>query len=168
MSGPTHGPEGRATRAAALIARRMAAAPPAPCPAGLDEAMLERLLRAFYAEARRDRLLGPLFAGVTDWEAHIARLRDFWSSVALMSGRYHGQPMAAHAAMELRPEHFAQWLSLFGQTAEAVCGPAAAAYLMERAHRIARSLELGMAVHRGELPRVAARAAASTLEIPSP
>ena len=30
---------------------------------GIDEAMIERLVRSFYGRARRDPLLGPIFDG---------------------------------------------------------------------------------------------------------
>ena len=51
---------------------------------GLDEAAIERVVRAFYAAARGDPLLGPVFGRVADWEPHIARVCAFWSSVARM------------------------------------------------------------------------------------
>lgn len=94
--------------------------------------------------ARQDPLLGPAFAGVADWEAHIARLTQFWSSVALMTGTYHGQPMQAHAHLGLGTTHFARWLALFEETAAAHLPPAGAAHLMERARRIGASLEMGL------------------------
>jgi hemoglobin len=119
---------------------------------GIDEAMIDRLVRAFYAGARRDPLLGPIFQRhVGDWEAHFARMRDFWSSVALMSGRYHGQPMAAHVPLPIDTQHFNRWLELFAQAALKVCPPAAAAHFIERAQRIADSLELGIAAQKGEI-----------------
>jgi hemoglobin len=119
---------------------------------GLDDAMLERLVRSFYGAARQDAVLGPVFAGVTDWEVHIATITAFWSSVALQSGRYHGQPLAAHMPLGLDPAHFEQWLALFERTAREVCPPEGASHLIDRAHRIAQSLELGIAARRGELP----------------
>src|SRR5262245_21734457 len=65
--------------------------------AGINEPMIDRLVRTFYGRARLDPLIGPIFEEtVHDWEAHFARICAFWSSVALMSGRYHGQPMAVH------------------------------------------------------------------------
>ncbi len=109
-------------------------------------------MRTFYAAARQDPLIGPLFDTVQDWEAHIAKIATFWSSVALMTGRYHGQPMVAHLKLPLEPQHFVRWLSLFEQTARANCSEPAAALLMDKARRIAQSLELGMNVHRGLLP----------------
>jgi len=119
---------------------------------GIDEAMIDRLVRGFYERARRDPVIGPIFEReVGDWESHFARMRDFWSSVTLMSGRYHGQPMAAHRPLPIDTAHFNRWLELFAATAHEICPPAAAALFIERAHRIADSLELGIAALRGEI-----------------
>jgi hemoglobin len=119
---------------------------------GIGEAMIERLVRAFYGRARLDLFIGPIFESkVSDWDGHIARLCAFWSSVALMSGRYHGQPMAAHLSLPIDTPHFDRWLELFAETAQEVCPPAAAAHFLERAHRIADSLELGIAAYKGEI-----------------
>lgn len=135
------GPERRAALTAELRART-----------GIDSAMIEHLVRGFYDAARRDKLLGPVFAaGVADWEAHIARLCQFWSSVTLMTGTYHGQPMRAHLPLPVESAHFDRWLELFAQTARALCPPAAAAHFIERAERIAESLELGIAAQKGDL-----------------
>jgi hemoglobin len=115
--------------------------------------MIERLVRAFYERGRRDPLIGPVFeARVHDWEDHIARLCAFWSSVALLSGRYHGQPMAAHLTLPIDTPHFDRWLALFADTANEICPPAAAAHFIARAHRIADSLELRIAA-KGEIRR---------------
>ncbi|MDQ2762421.1 MAG: group III truncated hemoglobin [Pseudomonadota bacterium] len=118
---------------------------------GLDDAVLERLVQSFYATARQDEVIGHLFDGVADWEKHVAKITTFWSSVGLLTGRYHGQPLAAHFPLPLESLHFARWLVLFEQTAREVCTPEGADYLMEKANRIARSLEMGVAVSRGEL-----------------
>lgn len=119
---------------------------------GIDDAMIEQLVRRFYARTTEDPLLGPIFAEhVKDWEAHIAKLCDFWSSVALLTGRYHGTPMAAHMPMPIDHASFARWLAIFTQTAHEVCPPVAATHFIERAQRIANSLELGVAAQRGEI-----------------
>lgn len=119
---------------------------------GLDDVILERLVRRFYDTARKDDLIGHLFDGVMDWEKHISKITVFWSSVSLLTGRYHGQPLPAHFHLPLEPVHFARWLTLFEQTTREICSPAGATLLIEKAHRIARSLEIGIAVGRGELP----------------
>ena len=119
---------------------------------GIDEAMIERLVRGFYERVRGDRLLGPVFADrIADWEPHLRRMMAFWSSVALLTGRYHGQPLAKHLPLPVDATHFDRWLALFEQTAAALCPPAAAAHFVERARRIAQSLELGIAAGQGRL-----------------
>ena len=119
---------------------------------GITEAMIERLVRAFYARIRADAVLAPIFdARIRDWEPHLAQMCAFWSSVALMSGRYHGTPMARHLPLPVDAAHFDRWLDLFETTAHEICPPAAAAHLVERARRIATSLELGIANKQGVL-----------------
>jgi hemoglobin len=73
----------------------------------------------------------------------------FWSSVALMTGRYHGTPMAKHLPLPVDAGHFDRWLELFEQTAREICPPEAEAHFVERARRIAASLELGIAGAHG-------------------
>ena len=59
---------------------------------GISEAMIERLVHAFYAKVRADEMLAPVFeARIHDWEPHLAQMCAFWSSVALMTGRYHAR-----------------------------------------------------------------------------
>ena len=111
---------------------------------GLDREGIEAFLRAFYGAAREDPILGPAFADVADWEKHIAVITRFWGSVALMTGEYHGQPMQAHAHLALTPAHFARWLEIFERIARARLTPTGAEHMLERAHRIARSLEMGL------------------------
>ena len=117
---------------------------------GITEAMIETLVRGFYDRVRADGLLGPIFqARIADWEPHLQRMCAFWSSVTLMSGRYHGQPMTKHLSLPIDARHFDRWLWLFAQTAGELCPPAAADYFVERANVIAQSLELGVAGSAG-------------------
>ena len=117
---------------------------------GITEAMIERLVHAFYARVRADEVLGPVFdARILDWEPHLSRMCAFWSSVTLMSGRYHGTPMAKHMPLPVDAGHFDRWLALFEQTAHEICPPAAEAHFVASARRIAASLELGVANANG-------------------
>jgi hemoglobin len=119
---------------------------------GIDEPMIERLVRTFYGAVRTDDLIGPVFAErITDWEPHLQRMCEFWSSVALMSGRYHGQPMVKHMPLPVDGRHFDRWLELFERTARDVCPPVAADHFIERARRIAQSLEMGIATGHGKM-----------------
>jgi hemoglobin len=119
---------------------------------GIDEAMIETLVRAFYARVRRDPLLAPVFdERISDWEPHLDNMFAFWSSLTLQTGRYHGQPMAKHISLAVDAHHFDRWLALFEETARELCPPAAAERFIERARRVAESLELGVAGANGVL-----------------
>lgn len=134
----THATDDPAERRAAMTRAIMAET-------GIDEAMIGVLVRAFYARVRHDPLIGPIFmARVEDWGLHIEKLCAFWSSVALMTGRYHGTPVTAHAGLPVTWAHFELWLALFRATAVETCPPAGAAHVIARAERIARSLHMAV------------------------
>lgn len=118
---------------------------------GIDELMVRELVNRFYAKVRQDEMLGPIFnSRIEDWDEHLAKLSAFWSSVVLMTGRYKGQPMPVHIAIdEITDDHFARWLALFAETAQVVCPPEAAALFVDRSRRIAESLRLGIAASKG-------------------
>jgi len=135
-------------------ARREAAIAAIKARTGIDEEMIERLIRAFYKRVQKDPLIGPVFARlITDWEPHLQRMFAFWSSVALMSGRYHGQPMSKHLPLPIDARHFDRWLALFEATAREETPPAAAEHFVTAAKRIGESLELGMATASGKMLR---------------
>lgn len=112
-----------------------------------NEQEIEQVVRSFYARIRSDAELGPIFERVIgdDWEPHLLKMCDFWSSVMLTTGRYKGQPMIAHLKLkQVTPKHFDRWLMLFRETTEEICKPDTADRFMEKAARIAESLQLGM------------------------
>lgn len=115
--------------------------------AQIDDAGLERLIALFYARVREDAELGPVFNdAIHDWPEHLGKLVAFWSSVMLTTGRYKGNPMAAHLkhAARITPELFERWLALWNRTAAEVMAPDAAAALHAKAARIAESLQLAL------------------------
>lgn len=138
-------PESPADRRAAIIEQIRAET-------GIDEAMIGRLVDGFYDRVRGDPLIGPVFNDrIADWGPHLEQMKLFWSSVALMSGAYHGRPMPKHLPLPVDARHFDRWLELFEATARDLCPPAAADHFIERARRIAESLELGIAGANGVL-----------------
>ena len=111
---------------------------------GIDETMIDQLVRGFYARVRDDDVLEPIFAAkIDDWEPHLQRMCAFWSSIALMSGRYHGHPMAKHLPLRIDARHFDRWLALFDKTARELCPPKAADQFVMLAGRIAESSGTG-------------------------
>lgn len=121
---------------------------------GLDDGILTALVHQFYAKVRADAVLGPIFdARISDWGPHLDRMVAFWSSVALMTGRYHGAPMSAHAGLPIDWTHFERWLALFEETAREACTADGAAHVIVRAERIAYSLHAAVAVVAAQAKR---------------
>ena len=91
---------------------------------GIDEAMIEMLIRGFYARVRRGpSACADLRIAHSDWEPHLDNMFAFWSSLTLHTGRYHGQPMAKHMRLAVDARHFDRWLALFEETARDLCPP---------------------------------------------
>ncbi|HWK72958.1 MAG TPA: group III truncated hemoglobin [Povalibacter sp.] len=111
---------------------------------------IARMVHAFYADVRRDELLGPIFNGhVADWDHHLAVLVDFWSSILRGTGRFSGSPMTKHVALpELSAELFERWLTLFRRTTAAQPNQAMGEQAYTMARRIARSLWYGYQMSR--------------------
>jgi hemoglobin len=114
----------------------------------ITEEAIVGLVDAFYGKVRQDPVLGPIFdqaIGAESWPAHLAKMYAFWSSVMLTTGRYKGNPMAAHMAVEgIEEPLFERWLGLFGETASELFVEELAAVFRMKARRIAESLKLGL------------------------
>lgn len=115
---------------------------------GIDEAYISLLVDEFYRRIRAEETLGPIFEeAIGDrWDHHLPRMKSFWASVALNAGTYSGQPVPAHKKLSrVQQSHFQTWLALFRQTLQDTAPtPEAVDYFMERANRIAESLQLAM------------------------
>jgi hemoglobin len=111
----------------------------------ITELSIAALVECFYSKARRDPMIGPVFNdAVEDWNAHLRTLRDFWSSVMLTSGRYKGNPMAAHVKHPIKHAFFERWLALWRETATELFAPAIAERFRDKAERIAETLKLAL------------------------
>jgi hemoglobin len=111
----------------------------------ISEPAIAALVDRFYGKARRDPTIGPVFnAAVGDWDEHLGKLSDFWSSVMLTTGRYKGNPMAAHMQQPIEPGFFDRWLALWRETAMELFAPPVAAEFVAKAERIGESLKLAL------------------------
>ncbi len=92
---------------------------------GVSEALIRRLVHTFYGRVLEDPDLGPIFTAALShrWDEHLDTMVDFWSSVVLRTGRYTGKPHVAHVDLALTPALF-----------------------VDRAHRIAESLQIGLGI----------------------
>jgi hemoglobin len=93
---------------------------------------VERLVRAFYAKAMTDPMIGYVFTDVAklDLEAHVPRITAFWETVLLGAQSYAGGAFRVHADIHarspLRAGHFERWLWLWrGTVDELYAGPTA-------------------------------------------
>lgn len=121
-------------------------------PAALETQHIAELVNRFYEKVRRHPELGPVFnAVVDDWDEHKRTLTSFWSSVALKTATYRGNPMGAHRPHPIRAEHFEQWLALWRETTAEVLAPEDAAQMSRYAERIGESLRYGLGLD-GRLP----------------
>lgn len=92
----------------------------------------EQLVRAFYAAAFEDELLGPVFTDIAqlDLESHVPQITSFWETVLLGARSYGGGAFVPHYDLDQRtpltPELFARWLQLWLATVDRLfAGPVA-------------------------------------------
>jgi hemoglobin len=84
----------------------------------------ERLVRAFYARAFADPVIGFLFVDVAklDLEAHVPTITSFWETILLGAQSYGGGAFRPHYALHLkvplRAGHFERWLALWCATVD--------------------------------------------------
>lgn len=101
----------------------------------LNEESIAVLVDTFYDRVREDDLIGPVFNRVVaDWPEHLAKLKDFWSSVILGTGRFKGNPMMAHLPIpEMDKDHLVRWLTLWQQTTFEIFEPEVAEVFLGKA-----------------------------------
>ncbi|MFX0542163.1 group III truncated hemoglobin [Roseovarius sp. S4756] len=107
---------------------------------------IARVVARFYAQVRRDPVLGPVFAAhVSDWPAHEEKITRFWANAILRERSYDGNPMMVHKqAGDVRGDHFAIWLDLFDAVLMQELPEETARRWSALAHRIGRALKIGL------------------------
>lgn len=105
---------------------------------------LYRLVDSFYNQAKKDRMLGPIFHQfVDDWEPHIRKVSSFWEATLFASGTYRGNPMALHQEVDeklnhsLEEVHFNTWVEIWHETVDSMFAGATADMAKQRASNIA-------------------------------
>ncbi len=82
-----------------------------------NRADLSLLVHTFYDRVRKDEELGPIFNSIiTDWEAHLEKITDFWEQHLFGIHKYHGDPIEAHNRVDevmentISAHNFGTWL----------------------------------------------------------
>jgi hemoglobin len=110
-----------------------------------DRADIERLVRAFYAKAMADPVIGWLFTDVArlDLKEHVPQIASFWETVLLGTKSYSGTPFEPHARLHakanLRAGHFGRWLALWTETVDELFAGQTAEMAKAHALRVAQA-----------------------------
>lgn len=118
----------------------------------ITEESIHLMVDTFYDRVRKDAVLGPVFDHALhgNWETHLPRMYDFWSTVLLDTKRFQGNVYGKHMALTgITKEHFVRWLAIFKGTLAQLYDEKTANEIAQIAERIAGSLQLGFF---GELP----------------
>ena len=118
---------------------------------------VSRLVCTFYAQIRKDKVLGPIFNGIiTDWESHLELLTDFWETQLFLKRKYHGNPVTAHQEVDdkmnhsITPEHFGLWINLWFETIDRLFDGETAWVAKNRAQKMSTMLYMQIYQHRNQ------------------
>lgn len=116
----------------------------------ISEESIKKLVDSFYDKVRQNKDLSYIFEnkiGVSkqDWQPHLQKMYDFWSSLMISSGKYSGTPMVKHKNLPpFSEDKFDIWLLLFSQAATEIYNEEIAKKFIEKSVLIARSLRYGI------------------------
>lgn len=90
---------------------------------------IAHLVNKFYANVRKDSLLGEIFnhhIATEEWPAHLSKLSDFWEGHLLRGSNFRGNPVQKHIQVDqqlehtMNQEHFDRWLELWSETLDSL------------------------------------------------
>lgn len=102
---------------------------------------VNRLVKWFYAKARYEPLLEPIFsAHIETWSEHIETITGFWARMTGGPSEWNGG-MGRHFFLGLGPEHFQAWLKVWDENCHELLPDGEAAEMSALAHRIGEDLQ---------------------------
>ena len=113
------------------------------------------LVHQFYAKIRADLEIGFYFNEmISDWDAHLEKLTDFWETNLFGVRKYKGNPHAVHNEVDahfdekITPNEFGIWLNHWFQTIDEHFEGENAETLKRRARKMSTFLYMSMFQHR--------------------
>ena len=113
------------------------------------------LVHQFYAKIRADKEIGFYFNEmISDWDAHLEKLTDFWETNLFGVRKYKGNPHAvhnevdAHFGEKITTNEFGIWLNHWFQTIDEHFEGENADTLKRRARKMSTFLYMSMFQHR--------------------
>lgn len=109
---------------------------------------IEQLMRAFYAKAIPDPMIGHYFTKVIamDLEKHLPVIVDFWETVLFGVAKYKSNAIAVHKHLHeksaFEDKHFEHWVMLFKSTVDELFEGEKAELAKQRALSIATVMKL--------------------------
>lgn len=120
-----------------------------------NRADVKLLVDTFYEKIRAHEILGPIFSSIiTDWDAHLIILTDFWETQLFLKRKYFGNPVTAHEEVDdktngtITSEHFGLWLNQWFNTIDELYDGEVAWIAKNRAQKMSTMLFLKMFEHR--------------------
>lgn len=113
---------------------------------------IRRLIHPFYADVRQHAVIGPIFnARIQDWAEHQAKITEFWALQTGGPSRYAGGFAGAHLSLDLKPEHFQHWLTLWEFNCKRHLPEREAEEMIGLAHEFGRRLRRVLAMSGGRI-----------------
>lgn len=113
------------------------------------------LVHQFYTKIRADKEIGFYFNEmISDWDAHLEKLTDFWETNLFGVRKYKGDPHAVHNEVDahfdekITPNEFGIWLNHWFQTIDEHFEGENAETLKRRARKMSTFLYMSMFQHR--------------------
>ncbi|KAF2507996.1 group III truncated hemoglobin [Flavobacterium zhairuonense] len=113
------------------------------------------LVHQFYAKIRADKEIGFYFNEmISDWDAHLEKLTDFWETNLFAIRKYKGNPhevhneVDAHFGEKITANEFGIWLNHWFQTIDEYFEGENADTLKRRARKMSTFLYMSMFQHR--------------------
>ncbi|MRX66729.1 hemoglobin [Flavobacterium resistens] len=113
------------------------------------------LVHQFYAKIRADEEIGFYFNKmISDWDAHLEKLTDFWETNLFAIRKYKGNPHAVHNEVDahfdgkITTNEFGIWLNHWFQTIDEHFEGENADTLKRRARKMTTFLYMSMFQHR--------------------
>ncbi len=109
---------------------------------------IEQLMRAFYAKAIPDAIIGHYFTQIIqmDLEKHLPVIIDFWETVLFGVAKYKSNAIAVHQHLHeqsaFEEKHFTHWVQLFQSTVDELFEGEKAELAKQRALSIATVMKI--------------------------
>src|SRR5690349_1200784 len=112
------------------------------------------LVNTFYDRVRADEVIGHIFNSIIgdDWSHHLPVMYSFWNTVLFGAEGYKGQAVGKHIEIDkkiqLHPEHYERWITLWRDTVDKLFGGANAEAIKAKAQTMLQLIQFKVTASR--------------------